>query len=976
MAHRVLGVDVVKHDQHELQRTLWPHGIDFVWAERGSFAEFAARHPPDAVVVTTDAVTIRGWFDENAGGVPVFTLDDARLIAERLLQLFAPAADLACSGATVSLATGIAERPEGSVALTELECALLRFLAANPTRSVPEEELLQKVWGYRSGVSSRAVTKLVYRLRRKIEADPSEPHTLRRDRGAGLRLVLGANARTPMPRPSTHPLPAPRDAFIGRVEELTRLRQLVAEARMITLVGIGGIGKSRLALALARQVTDRFESTWWVDLTACTSELDVCRSAAQTMGHRSLGSVGRTELGTYISGSGPTLLCLDRCEGVVDDVAGLVSAWLEACEELVIVATSREALRVRGEHRFFVHPLALPRTLSETDVRDSEAVQLFEARARARRPAFAVARDNAAEIAALVGLVNGIPLALELIGGRMGELDVPNQIRELERQLDLLSTDERDRPERHRSLKAALDDTFRVLGEEARRLLGELTILEGGGPIQAATEVLRGDEAVVRSGLTELINRGLVQRDDQRYRLLDVVRQHAAAWLTDEEELRERHARWFSVFRPLPAVETSNVEAACRWALAREDGPVLAGSIRMLGAIAGSMGPGSLPIAWADRALKLRLADQDRAMILVTLAQAHGRLGQLDLSLEVNREATEVADASGVAMVRAHARMTLAETLGQLGDEGESVEIAREALSFATEAGDPRRLLMARAYFGRLLREAGEWRQAMDVLSSLKSELSHEPASRIAILVDTEIAALQSAAGRYEEAESDLRCCMQLARSTGFDQGVWTSLLLLSDVTRIWRADLDQAKALALEALQLGMSLLGPSGVTLSSWRVGACCIEQDRAREAVEYLEGSLNGLAFTKSFTHASGLLALAYARLGHTAAALASLERAEHYLERGLDAELRGIVSCMGARTLVVLGRHHDAERLLSTIEVEARPHPMAIVRHQAARVRCELVDAQKAHGRDLRGRPEVPRSPKGEPAAPGQHRKRPN
>src|SRR5689334_23207275 len=354
-------------------------------------------------------------------------------------------------------------------------------------------------------------------------------------------------------------LPAEPNSFIGRERDLAELARLLGEVRALTLSGLGGIGKTRLAVRLARDVLSGenpdegpgdLDEAWLVELADWHGP--VAQAVATTLGVREEQGIPLAQTLAEALRSRHMLLILDTCEHQVSDCATLVQLLLARCPWLRIIATSREPLRVRGETVWRVPPLDLP----PDDARDAElaaheAVRLFAARAAEARPGFALTSDNTASVARLCRTLDGIPLGIELSAARVRALSVEQIAGRLRDRFQLLNSGDRTAPLRQQTLRATVDWSYELLDEAEQMLLRRLAVFSGWNLDMA--EQVCSDEAIgadeVLGLLISLIDKSLVVLDgeaagDARYRLLDTIREYAAERLAaagEKEALALRH---------------------------------------------------------------------------------------------------------------------------------------------------------------------------------------------------------------------------------------------------------------------------------------------------------------------------------------------------------------------------------------------------------------------------------------------------
>jgi len=355
-------------------------------------------------------------------------------------------------------------------------------------------------------------------------------------------------------------LPAEPNSFIGRERDLAELARLLGEVRALTLSGPGGIGKTRLAVRLARAVLsggangdegpDGPDEAWLVELADWHGP--VAQAVAAVLGIREEPGVPLAQTLAEALRSRHMLLILDTCERHVSDCATLVQLLLARCPWLRIIATSREPLRVRGETVWRVPPLDLPPDgARDAELAAHEAVRLFAARAAEARPGFVLTSDNTASVARLCRTLDGIPLGIELSAARVRALSVEQIAGRLRDRFQLLNSGDRTAPLRQQTLRATVDWSYELLDEAEQMLLRRLAVFSGWNLDMA--EQVCSDEAIgadaVLGLLISLIDKSLVVLDgeaagDARYRLLDTIREYAAERLEaagEKDALALRH---------------------------------------------------------------------------------------------------------------------------------------------------------------------------------------------------------------------------------------------------------------------------------------------------------------------------------------------------------------------------------------------------------------------------------------------------
>jgi predicted ATPase/DNA-binding SARP family transcriptional activator len=360
------------------------------------------------------------------------------------------------------------------------------------------------------------------------------------------------------PTEARHNLPAPLSAFIGRTAELAEVAEHLDGARLVTLVGVGGVGKTRLALEAARaRVADLPDGVFFVDLAPLTDPDLVAGHVAWALHVREQAGVAGIDRLTDHLRELEALIVLDNCEHLRPTCAELATRLLSACPRLRLLATSREVLGVPGEAAYAVPPMTLPQESGQPgSSRDAEAVQLFLARAREARPGIPEDDETIETVARICADLDGLPLAIELAAARARALSPAEISVRLRDRFRFLVSWRRLTPARHRTLREAMDWSYELLEPEEQRVLRALSVFAGGFTLDAVAAVCtNGDEDQALKYLERLVDASLVGVDTAvtptRYRLLETVRQYGADQLRaahDEEDLRRRHADHFTEF--------------------------------------------------------------------------------------------------------------------------------------------------------------------------------------------------------------------------------------------------------------------------------------------------------------------------------------------------------------------------------------------------------------------------------------------
>lgn len=372
-------------------------------------------------------------------------------------------------------------------------------------------------------------------------------------------------------------LPIQLSSFIGREREKDDVKRLLSKTRLLTLTGVGGCGKTRLALQVAADLLEDYpDGVWVVELAALADATRVAQAVASTLAIReessgqALGEGGSvalmsserdlpllTRLIAYLR-SRKLLLILDNCEHILLACAQLADTLLRSCPSLRILATSREALGIAGELTYHVPSLSLPEPRQPQPVEhlsQFEAVRLFVDRSVFHQPEFRLTDENAPAVAQVCQRLDGIPLAIELAAARVKALPVEQIAKRLGDRFRLLTGGSRTALPRHQTLQAAMDWSYELLSEKERILFCRLSVFSGGFTLEAAETICVGeglDRNEVMDLLMHLIDKSLVvyeERDGEaRYRMLETVRQYSRNRLLESghsERLRDRHLEFF-----------------------------------------------------------------------------------------------------------------------------------------------------------------------------------------------------------------------------------------------------------------------------------------------------------------------------------------------------------------------------------------------------------------------------------------------
>ena len=605
------------------------------------------------------------------------------------------------SACTVDLERERAQRADEVVPLTTRETCLLRYLWEREGQDVSRADLLVEVWGYSPLAQSRTVDATMRRLRNKLERDPSAPDHLLTVWGAGYRFVA-----------SGAPATATRDRLIGREAEVRAVSAaFAAGARLVTLVGPSGAGKTRLA----QEVVNRFDhDARFCAVGDATDTASLVRVVARAL-DADPGVGAETVPPHLLTMRGDLLLVLDSVEHAIGSAAQLVTRMLAAAPRLRILATSLEAIGLASEHVLELGPLAI-----------DDAVALL--REHGATPEWA----SSDALPVLAERLECMPLALELAAGLSVALSPPDLLSHLDAKLDVLVSRRRDVPERHKSLRRAVAWSFELLDPCDAEALLTLAVFSGGFGIDAAVGVL-GTHTDAVGVVARLRARSFLRPlpgGDGRLGLYDAVRDYALEALAATsrlDEARERHRVWYAeearrrhpstahVARPetvaFLAAEIDNLCAACRNSV--PDHPDDAAAL----AIAAHQvflrrGPLHLGIDLFDACLEHPLPDPLRGHLLRMRGTAALALGRSDEALTNVRTAIQCARAAGDVLLEGRATGLLGLVENDRGDVAGALAIYERAIALTQQAGDRAYEASATGNYAAALAVSGQLEEA------------------------------------------------------------------------------------------------------------------------------------------------------------------------------------------------------------------------------------------------------------------------
>jgi predicted ATPase/DNA-binding SARP family transcriptional activator/DNA-binding CsgD family transcriptional regulator len=766
-----------------------------------------------------------------------------------------------------SLGKALSEEPTRE----ETHVSLIRLYALSGNKGealaqyVQLEEVLARELGTEPSASSRALREEIAVGRFPLQEAPSFGSPPKKPSGAGR-----------------HNLPTPRTSFVGREREIVELKRELAMTRLLTLTGVGGAGKTRLALEVARDLAGAYQDgVWLVELAPLSEGTLVPQAVARAMKIREQPGRPLADTLTEALHKKATLLVLDNCEHLADPVAHLADTLLDSCSHLRVLTTSRETLEVEGGVVWRVSSLSTPdtdRLPADGELMRYDAVRLFVERTRLKLSAFEITPQNATAVAEVCRKLEGIPLAIELAAARMDVLTAQQIAQRLDRALGLL-TGGRAADHRHRTLRATLDWSHELLSEPERKLFGRLSVFAGGWTLEAAEAVGEGDgieEGDVVELFLMLVDKSLVVSEAEeggfRYGMLEPVRQYAQEKLEESGEtqaMKRAHAEYFIAlaeeaeprlwgsgdkawFYRLEA-EHDNMRAALFWTVEHEEAELalrLSGALRWFWRARGYHGEGR---RWLERALSEegRTSAEARAKALDGVGWLASEQRDIDRVEAVAQEGLKLCNEAGIGgVILADFKNLLGEAAWLRGDHERAAELFEEGLVLHREARNTRGIAWSVCSLAVVSSELGDYERAKELYEegvALAREMGGAlPLADLLISLGYEYLL----EGDHERARALNEEAAQLYRKRGSKGGLRYAIDNLGWAALV-REDHERAKALHEESLVLCKEI-GDKDIGSASVEGLACSAasrgEAQRAarlygaaamlREAVAYLQ------------------------------------------------------------------------------------------------------------------------------------------
>ena len=605
-------------------------------------------------------------------------------------------------------------------------------------------------------------------------------------------------------------IPLQLTSFIGRRAETAKITKLLSReqpARLVTLVGPGGIGKTRLAIQIMMDLLPLYrDGIWFVDLTPISSAELIPQIIASNIGVTEMSGQSIAESLVRFLGSKQALILVDNCEHLIRAAAENIEKILRSCAHIQMLATSREPLSIAGEMIFRVHPLSLPESLENTnqDVIGHDSVQLFIERAQNIQPGFVVTDANLLFIARICRRLDGMPLAIELAAATIDFLSLGQIEARLDDRFHLLTRGQRTLP-RHQTLRAAIEWSYDLLDESEQILFRRLSVFSGGWTLEAAHAVCADEDYGVLDLLAGLVHKSLVSAEmrldvEARYTMLETIREYARQKLIttgESEQIRSRHFDYFftmaqqaepGLFAERSSLdwaeeEIDNIRAALTWSLEKEPGDALSKER-------------------AGRGLELMLHLWPLWLNRGYSVEGEEWVNQL---LSVHTTATPA---------RARALLVAGDLADLHGDPARKAALIRESLALARALGDKTRIAWALMEMGLVERDRHYTQgiafltESLGMFEELKENLW---VSRISFL----LAETYIRNGILEAARPLWKRGLELSRAANDRFHIAWGLEGLGNLERL-EGHLEQARQLYLESLPLKVRVMDKMGITYS----------------------------------------------------------------------------------------------------------------------------------------------------------------
>jgi predicted ATPase/class 3 adenylate cyclase/Tfp pilus assembly protein PilF len=663
-------------------------------------------------------------------------------------------------------------------------------------------------------------------------------------------------------------LPVQLTSFIGREKDLSELKKFLSNSRLVTLLGSGGTGKTRLALQASADIIDEYANgVWFADLSALQDPLLLPQNLEQMFGISERPKQSPAELLAEFLRDKELLIILDNCEHLIEACASLSQLILQQSLKVKILATSRESLRCNGELVYKVGSLNHPEPneqLTPEQLTQYEAVRLFIERALAVNPSFRVNNSNAPALAQICSQLDGIPLALELAAVRTKVLSLEDICTRLENRFALLTGGKRTSLPRQKTLRAMIDWSFDLLSENERILWRRLSVFSGGWTLEVAEQIC-SDELIDQYDILDLANelaeKSVISFSGQsgKFRMLETIRQYGAEKLKEANETYEFCQRHFNYYLNLCEGSLSelsgprskywmdifeedypNIQNALRWAVEKklmEEGNRLAYTLGKFWEVRGHIYEGK---SWLDK-----LLNNTDNIPLHVIANSKRLAGVFATILGDNNEASRVLKEALAIFRDTNNKDGISQSLNvlgmvsfDLGDYSESKKYLTESLALKREGGTKIGLCSSLNSLGLLLKQEGDYgnalkyyEEALELAEELKDEMY------LGILYNN-IAEVFDYMGDFEKSKEYFEKGIEIDRAFGNKSGICVSLYNIAQLA-VKNNDFIAAEKFYAESVELAKEIGFKMAIVYSLVGLGNMALEKGDTVKANEiYVE------------------------------------------------------------------------------------------------------------------------------------------
>ncbi|MBK6774067.1 MAG: tetratricopeptide repeat protein [Ignavibacteria bacterium] len=663
-------------------------------------------------------------------------------------------------------------------------------------------------------------------------------------------------------------LPIQLSSFIGREKEMKIAKNLLKQSPLLTLIGTGGAGKTRLALQTAADLIDDFTNgVWFVDLAAINDKYLLPQVFLTSLGIAEVAAITPEEtLKEYLADKN-VLIILDNCEHLIHNCAELTEKLLSSCSGLKIIATSREALNCSGEQTYSIPPLTNPdlnSKVSPEQLIQYESVRLFIERALSVNPNFRVNNDNARALAEICSRLDGIPLAIELAAARIKVLSVEKIYERLSDRFNLLTSGKRTSLPRQQTLKAMIDWSYDLLTENEKNLWSRVSAFTGGWTLEAAEEIC-SDETISKDVIFDLMNqlteKSIIIYDvtKDRYRILESMKQYGIEKLSDENEIFIKHLNYFLELSIKAEPELKNKKTILWLNKIESD------YNNIISAIEWSVNNGNI---------------EKGAVISNTLGRYWNREGLYSTGISLIEI---ILESSGTLSKLSKGNMLywIGSCKMSVGDYEQSKKYLEESLEIYKETGDKNGIALSVQCLGTVADSQGDYepaRKYFEECLTIKKEIGDKSGTASSILSLGNVASNQ---GEFEQAKKYYKESLEIFKEIGSKYGIALSITNLG-ILALYQGDNEQAKKYLEESLTKLKEIGNKKGMAHSIENLGNVASNQGEYDQAKSYYEESLD---IRKEIGDKNGI-AESILSLGLIAFNLGCSEQAKNYFEESLD------------------------------------------------------------------------------------------